>query len=236
MKTKLTFFLLLWATVVFSQTPDIKYANNTLTVIYTWDQLGLNYHRNITPYFGIAATARIAYDAAAYDYRSTRFDPFEFPEGNFVYLNEYAFRPSIATAQPDFIHPNGNHFGARTVWTSALGGIGFFGEKRELIFKRMNFKVTTFVSMLRMSLVQEQGGVVGLTLPVGPNGEESFKFTYFHNHYEQYWTKPFVSFDFQLDWRVYKRLHLGILIIYYPTSFSAQVYMPYGGFTFATRF
>jgi hypothetical protein len=236
MKTKLYLFLsFLWSVCAFAQTFNKGTDNNTITVLFDNMHLGVNYHYNLNPYFGLTATTRIFSSATSYDFRSPIFDPIEYPDGQYIHLNEYAFRPSIASVQPDFIHPNGNHFGARIMRTNVLGGIGVFGEKRELIFKRMNFKISAYASMLRVNYIQEQGGGAGFIFPEGPNGEEPFKFTYYHNHYEQYWTKPFVSFDFQLDWRIYKSLHLGVIYQYMPVSFSSHVIWPLGGFSIATR-
>jgi hypothetical protein len=237
MKTKPFLIILFWSSFALAQKPNNVPDKNTISVLFIpKTHLGFNYHRNINAYFGITATTRVQSYAASYDYRSQRLDPFEFPEGQYIYLNEYLFRPSIATTQPDFIHPNANPFGARIMGTNILGGIGFFGEKRELFFKRMNFKASAYAQIFRVTYIEEQSGNGGFNLPVGPNGEEPFKFMYFHNHYEQYWTKPFVSFDFQLDWRIYKSLHLGMYIHYTPITYRAHFFWPLASFVIATTF
>lgn len=218
---------------LFGQTLLAQEKMNNLAVLFDGleHQIGVNYHRNLNPWFGFSVTSRfMPYSYVAdgghsvgNNYLDGKYNITHFDGSNFT----------LATLRNELFYPGEHYYGIAEGGTNFCVGSGLFVEKRALFVPKLNVRLTSYLKILRQNSLVYTGNTTGL---FKDQSDVEYMINYYHFHYERFWTRPYFAFEFQIDYTVYKDLYTGISLIYNATDIRSVLAESFGYFVVGVRF
>ncbi|MCH8554068.1 MAG: hypothetical protein LAT76_02860 [Schleiferiaceae bacterium] len=204
---------------------------NSLAITFLgWDSpIGINYHRNITPWFGVTAASQMLF-WSTYSGRSI----VDFPAGEYSFIHHIGADASFVSFE-NLAFPDGSHaFGVERMFIDIKPSLGVFVQKQDLFMDRLNVRFSSYINSVRKSStnIHTRASID----VINRDTEETFIFHYNQYEYSRYWTNLFFSFEFQVDYSFYNDVFAGMALVYNMKTVNAEIIEVPFYFTIGKRF